>query len=119
MSDHKSEACRNTSATDSGSRAEQLTALAQQARLLEFAFEGETDATRGVAANLETALENAMDADPGEELTRATLAIEVVLGEILSQGMRLSAQMTDMVVEGVLGKSRMPVLTTVLTSPTA
>jgi len=38
----------------------------------------------------------------------------VVLGEVLGQGMQFSAEMTDLEVDGVLGRSRMPVLTAVL-----
>lgn len=96
-------------------QAERLAMLAREARLLEFALQGDGDAGRGVAADLERALERAMDADTPAELQQSCEAIQAVLDVAFGQGMTLFAQMTDMDVEGVLGTTRMPVLTTVLT----
>jgi hypothetical protein len=104
--------------SDPARQAENLASLAREARLLEFALEGDGDAARRLAADLESALENAMDAESNIELMQACAAIEAALGEVLAGGMRLSAQMTDMEVDGVLGTARMPVLTAVLTAPT-
>jgi hypothetical protein len=104
--------------SDPARQAEHLAALAREARLLEFALDGDGDAARRLAADLETAIENAMDAESPLELMQACAAIEAVLGEVLASGMRLSAQMTDMEVDGVLGTARMPVLTAVLTAAT-
>lgn len=104
--------------TDPARQAEYLASLAREARLLEFALEGDGDAARRLAADLELALENAMDAESNIELLQACTAIEAALGEVLASGMRLSAQMTDMEVDGVLGTARMPVLTAVLTAAT-
>ena len=105
-----------TNGSDPARQAEHLAALAREARLLEFALQGEDDAARRLAADLESALENAMDAESPVELSQACTAIEAALGEVLARGMRLSAQMTDMEVDGVLGTARMPVLTAVLTA---
>jgi hypothetical protein len=44
----------------------------------------------------------------------ACASIESALEQIVSNGMKLSAQMADMEVDGVLGTARMPVLTAVL-----
>ncbi len=96
-------------------QAERLAMLAREARLLEFALQGDGAAGRGVAADLERALERAMDADTPAELQQSCEAIHSVLDTAFSQGMTLFAQMTDMDVEGVLGTTRMPVLTAVLT----
>lgn len=104
--------------TDPARQAEYLASLAREARLLEFALEGDGDAARRLAADLESALENAMDAESPAELTQACAALETALGEVLASGMRLSAEMTDMAVEGVLGTTRMPVLTAVLSAST-
>ena len=107
-----------TDHSDPARQAEYLASLAREARLLEFALEGDGDAARRLAADLESALENAMDAESPAELTQACTAIEAALGEVLASGMRLSAQMTDMEVDGVLGTARMPVLTAVLSAAT-
>lgn len=104
--------------SDPGRQAERLAALAQEARLLEFALEGDGDAARRLATDLESAIENAMDAETPVELMQACTAIEAALSEVLASGMRLSAQMTDMEVDGVLGTARMPVLTAVLSAAT-
>jgi len=87
--------------------------------VLEFALEGESEAARDLAARLESALEAAMDADEPDELACASTALEAVLNEVTHLGLRLSAEMTEMDVDGVLGRARMPVLTAVLTVPPA
>lgn len=97
--------------------AERLAALAREARLLEFALDATNDGAQRLGASLEAALEDAMAADSADELTQAACAIEAVLGEILDEGMQLSAEMSDMEVDGILGRSRMPVLTAVLSDP--
>lgn len=97
-------------------QAERLAMLAREARLLEFALQGDGAEGRRVAADLERALERAMDADTPTELQQSCEAIKAALDVAFRQGMTLFAQMTDMDVEGVLGTTRMPVLTTVLTA---
>ena len=101
---------------DPSSQAEQLVALAREARLLEFALEGESEIARQLASSLETALEQAMDAESPDEVMQACASIEAALDQIVDNGMQLSAQMADMEVDGVLGTARMPVLTAVLTA---
>lgn len=103
-------------APDAQQQAERLAMLAREARLLEFALQGDGAAARSVAADLERALERAMDADTPSELQQSCEAIRSVLDIAFGQGMSLFAQMTDMDVEGVLGVARMPVLTTVLSA---
>lgn len=105
-----------SNSADAGSQACRLAALAHEARLLEFALDGDGSAARSLATDLEAALENAMVASSAEEFTQAYVAIEAALDAVVEQGMRLSAQLADMEVEGVLGVTRMPVLTAVLTA---
>lgn len=116
MSRHVTSRCHETIAMEHTSQAERLTALAQEARLLEFGLEGDGEAARALAAQLEQALTIAMDAGSSEELTRARDAIDRALARLDALGMRLSAQLSDMELEGVLGKMRMPVLTAVLSA---
>jgi hypothetical protein len=101
---------------EAASHAERLTALAHEARLLEFGLEGDGEAARGFASELEGALTNAMDADSADELTQARNAIDSVLERLIAHGMRITAHLTDIEVGGVLGMARMPVLTAVLTA---
>lgn len=96
--------------------AERLTALANEARLLEFGVEGESDAARAMAAELEGALTTAMDADSADELTEARDAIDAALARLAGLGLRFTAHLTDMEIGGILGKQRMPVLTAVLSA---
>ncbi len=108
--------CAMTGTANPASQAEYLVALAREARLLEFALEGESEIARRLATELEAALEQAMDADAPDELTTARASIAAALDQIVSNGMQLSAEMADMEVDGVLGTARMPVLTAVLTA---
>jgi hypothetical protein len=94
-----------------------LAALAREARLLEFAFVGNGDAAIALATSLQSALERAMEAESPEELSSACDELTATLGDVVDRGMALSAELTDIVVEGVLGASRMPVLRAVLTEP--
>lgn len=107
------------SGSDAAHEAERLTALAREARLVELGVSGNSDVGHALAGRLETALEGAMDADSAQDLKRACASIEAVLGELFGRGMQLSAQMTLMNIDGVLGTSRMPVLTAVLSGPKA
>ncbi len=96
--------------------ADQLTALAHEARLLEFGFDGAGDAAQCAASELKLALMTAMDADSAAELTDARTAVSSALGRAVSLGLELSAQLTDIEIEGVLGTACMPVLTAVLSA---
>jgi hypothetical protein len=100
-------------------QAQQLAALAQQARLLEFALEGNSDVAKRLGSDLKETIERAMEAETSEELSGACAALAAALGEVPSHGMHLSAVLSDMEVEGVLGVARMPVLTAVLSTSTA
>jgi hypothetical protein len=108
--------CAAFETIDPERQAEHLVALAREARLLEFALAGESEIARRLATELETALEQAMDADSPDEVTTSCASIEAVLDQVVRNGMQLSAQMADMEVDGVLGTARMPVLTAVLTA---
>lgn len=110
--------CPVTANTTSG-QAARLARLAHEARFLEFALEGDGPAWRALAAELESALEAAMDADGPDELAQASDAIEAALGEVTRLGMRLSVELSDAEVDGILGRAKMPVLSAVLTAPGA
>jgi hypothetical protein len=117
MNDEHCAACSSNAEANFINHAERLTALAREARLLELGLEGGgSDAARLLAADLEVALSTAMDADSPTELTQARLLVDAVLAKVVNQGMRLTAEMTDMEVQGVLGTSRMAVLTAVLSA---
>jgi hypothetical protein len=94
--------------------AERLTALAHEARILEFGLLGEGTEARGLASDLEGALTYAMDADSATELTEARNAIGAVLERLNGLGMRLTANLSEVELDGILGKARMPVLSAVL-----
>jgi len=109
--------CTTAATGDPARQAEHLVALAREARLLEFALKGEGNTAQRLAADVEAALEQAMDAESPGELQKACSDVEAVLLKVIDNGLHLSAQMADMEIDGVLGTARMPVLTAVLTVP--
>ena len=119
MRDDETTGCAPHLMGDPALQAKHLAALAREARLLEFALRGDGEEARVLADEFEAALERAMEAELPEELTNACTDIEAALLRVVRSGMRLSAQLTAMEIEGVLGVARMPVLTAVLTSPKA
>jgi hypothetical protein len=94
-----------------------LAALAREARLLEFAVEGDGDSASSLASSLESALERAMEAMTSDELVPICEELSATLDEVVARGMSLSAELTDVLVEGVLGASHMPALSAVLKVP--
>jgi hypothetical protein len=100
-----------------GSQAEFLAALAQEARLLEFSLEGEDTESRTIGARLQRALESALDADGPDEVRDARDGLEEALAGARAAGLRLSAQLGEVDVDGILGTMKMRVLSTVLAPP--
>jgi hypothetical protein len=100
-------------------QAEYLALLAQEARLLQFSLEIDDAPTKRIGDSLQRALEQAMDADGPDEAQGAQRQLEQVLTAARQAGMKLSAQVDEMDVDGVLGTMKMRVLTTVLAPPGA
>lgn len=104
-------------ALDPAKQAEYLAMLAQEARLLEFSLTGEDTASTRIGGRLQRALERAMDAEDPGETRGARDELEEILSGARDAGLRLSAQLSDVDVEGILGTMKMRVLSTVLTAP--
>jgi hypothetical protein len=104
-------------ALDPAKQAEYLAMLAQEARLLEFSLAGEDTASTRIGDRLQRALERAMDAEEPGETRGARDELEEVLSGARDAGLRLSAQLSEVDVDGVLGTMKMRVLSTVLTAP--
>jgi hypothetical protein len=102
---------------DPARQAEYLALLARDARLLEFSLEEENAESRRIAAGLQHALERALDAESADDARGARDELEVVLAGARGAGLRLSATLTEMDVDGVVGSMRMRVLSTVLGRP--
>jgi len=98
-------------------QAEYLAMLAQEARLLEFSLEGEDSEARRIGDRLQRALESALDADGPDETEGARDELEQVLTGARSAGLRLSAHLSEVEVDGILGTMKMRVLSTVLAPP--
>jgi hypothetical protein len=104
---------RSFTALEPARQAEVLAAYAQHARLLEFALDDESDQAQSAASELRRAIEDAMDAGDSEwESARSALAR--ALGDVYRSGLQLSARLGEVAVEGILGETRLSVLTTVL-----
>jgi hypothetical protein len=98
-------------------QAEYLAMLAQDARLLQFALQGEDDVSRRIGALLQRALEQAIDADGPEDAEGAQRELELALTGARAAGLQLSAEIGEVDVDGVLGTMKMRVLSTVLAPP--
>jgi len=98
-------------------QAEYLAMLAQEARLLEFSRAGDDDSSARIGERLQRALERAMDAEGPEETRSARDELEEVLSGARASGLRLSAQIGEVDIDGVLGTMKMRVLSTVLAAP--
>ena len=98
-------------------QAEYLAMLAQEARLLEFSLEGEDSESRRIGDRLQRALESALDADGPDETDSARGELEEVLTGARDAGLRLSARLSEVDVDGILGTMKMRVLSTVLAPP--
>lgn len=98
-------------------QAEYLAMLAQEARLLEFSLEGGDFESRRIGDRLQRALESALDADGPDEAEGARDELEEVLNGARAAGLRLSARLSEVDVDGILGTMKMRVLSTVLAPP--
>ena len=98
-------------------QAEYLAMLAQEARLLEFSLAGEDASSARIGDRLQRALEHAMDAEGPEDTRGARDELEEVLSGARDAGLRLSAQLSEVDIDGILGTVKMRVLSTVLTAP--
>lgn len=98
-------------------QAEYLAMLAQEARLLEFSLEGEDSESRHIGDRLQRALEGALDAEGPDETEGARDELEEVLTGARDAGLRLSAHLSEVDVDGILGTMKMRVLSTVLAPP--
>ena len=98
-------------------QAEYLTMLAQEARLLEFSLEAEdADSTR-IGDHLQHALEHAIDADGPDETHGARHELEECPDRRARRRDALSAELSEVDVDGVLGTMKMRVLSTLLAPP--
>ena len=94
-------------------QAQVLLRVAQAARLLHLESVGVT-AGAGMAAELERALNDAIDAEPGCEAEAATVRLVEALTCARDCGLRVQAEISEVEVDGLLGLTRLPVLSAVL-----
>lgn len=99
---------------DPREQAKRLNELAHEARLIEFAVDGDGADARAIGAMLERALELAVDADSESEARQAYAALVEAMAAVERAGLALSAGVSRMEIEGALGLMHMPVLTAVL-----
>jgi hypothetical protein len=95
------------------SQAALLLKVAQEARLLHLSL-ADPRSPSPVARDLEHALEDAMDALPGDAAEDAAGHLVDVLRAMQTQGLQISAELTDVEVDGALGLGRLPLLSAVL-----
>jgi hypothetical protein len=88
--------------------------LAQEARLVRLALSARCSGADDVACSFERALGEVMDADAEPESERARIGLAAVLAEVRRAGLRVSASLDELTLDGVLGAQRLPVLTAVL-----
>lgn len=96
------------------SQATVLLKVAQEARLLHLSLDAHSASP--IARDLEQALEDAMDALPGTAADDAAVHLVDVLRAAQGQGLHISAELTDVEVDGALGACRLPLLSAVLSA---
>ncbi len=99
---------------DPREQAKLLNEVAREARLIEFAVDGDGADAQAIGAALERALELAVDADSESEARQAYAALVEAMTAVRRAGLTLTAGVSRMEVEGALGLTHMPVLTAVL-----
>jgi hypothetical protein len=107
---------RPLDALDPDEQARLIAYLAQQARVIRLALDDARDGTRALAQGVERALGHAMDAEADAETEAALRYLSAALRDARHAGLRLSAQVDEVQLDGVLGTQRLPVLTAVLSS---
>lgn len=101
--------------TNALAQARHLLELASEARLLELGLDlADQPGAEAHGVALEAALEQAMDAESTEELQAAEIALTSALHEAQAAGLKVAAELDELEVEGVLGPSRMRVLSAVI-----
>lgn len=105
--------CDPFAAMEPSRQAEYLALLAQEARLLEFAVQGDGIDAGKAACGLQRALEQAMDAEDIDS-GAACRGLACALGDVYGAGLRLTARLNEVAVDGILGKMKLSVLTAVL-----
>lgn len=92
-------------------QADVLAQMAQEARLIHLAFEDEAVAAPALADDLEHALGRALDAEAPDDSIAAHGELMRVLHAAQRIGLQVSASVSELSIDGVLGAVRMPVLT--------
>jgi hypothetical protein len=97
-------------------QAEVLVQMAHEARLIHLAFDDGMDSRLALADDLERALGQALDAEEPDESTAAHGELMRVLDSLRRFGLQVSASVSDLSIDGVLGAVRMTVLTAKLSA---
>ncbi|MGE5338900.1 MAG: hypothetical protein ACM3PU_13805 [Gemmatimonadota bacterium] len=113
---HDGNQFRSLSLLDTWEQAELLAQMALQARLINLTFDEGLDAAPALADDLESALARALDAEAPDESIAAQDELVQVLDSLRSVGLQVSAAVSKMPVEGVLGVMNLPVLTAKLSA---
>ena len=114
--DCQSQHLRPLDMLDPDEQAKLIAHLAQQARVVRLALDDERDTASALAQGVERALGRAMDAEADTETEAALRYLSAALRDARHAGLRLSAQVDEVQLDGVLGTQRLPVLTAVLSS---
>ncbi len=113
---HDENEFRSLGLLDTWEQAELLAKMALQARLINLTFDEGLDAAPALADDLEGALARALDADAPDESIAAHDQLVHVLDSLRGVGLQVSAAVSKMPVEGVLGVMNLPVLTAKLSA---
>jgi len=97
-------------------QAEMLARLAQEARLVRLALSASHAEADRMAVCFERALGGVMDAEEQDASAQAHRELIAVLSDVHSAGLSVSATLSEMTLDGILGAQRLPVLTAVLSA---
>lgn len=100
---------RHLSQLEPHHQADLLARMAQEARLIHLDLDG--DSVGALAEDLERALGQALDAEAPDDSLAAHGELKRVLHTARDFGLRVSASISELSIDGVLGAVKMPVLT--------
>lgn len=90
--------------------ARELARLAQGARMLHLSLAEPIAGIDAQALALRLALEAAMDADSTEDHAAAESALQLALADLRAARVAVTAEISEVEVEGILGPARLPAL---------
>lgn len=113
---HVQDDLRQLSLLEPHHQADLLARAAQEARLIQLTIEDQTIAAPTLAEDFERALGQALDAEAPDDAIAARRELMRVLHSLRGYGLKISASVSELTIDSIVGAVKMPVLTARLTA---